>query len=260
MRQILFCLCVLTIGGPLVAEENSASVAKAPLSDAKEKSIRDSLDKSLSEAETLVAQKPSSVQAYSRRADAHFFLGHFDQAVTDYDKMVELDPSLDSSHWRRGIAYFYAKKYDEAAAQFERYHSFDQVDRENGIWRYLSQHRASGQEVARRGLQKYKKDDREPFPAVYQLFSGAKTPQQILDEIAAADISKEEREMRLFYANLYIGLNHAVEGNAEDAQRFLAAATQSRWGPKGGYGPEYMWHVGRLHESLLRNRETAKPQ
>lgn len=253
--QILNWLFVVIFCHPIWADDSTESAMKAPLSEAQQKSIHESLQKALTEAEATATEKPNSIQAYSRRGDAYFFLGDFEKAVADYDKMIELDPSISAEHWRRGIALFYAKRYEQAADQFERYHSFDQVDRENGIWRYLSQYRASGREVARKGLQKYKKDDREPFPAVYQLFGGTKTPEQILEEIAAADLSKEDREMRLFYANLYIGLNHAVEGNEKEAQRFLAQATQNRWGPRGGYGPTYMWHVGRLHESLLRNQD-----
>ena len=135
---------------------------------------------------------------------------------------------------------------------------FDQVDRENGIWRYLSQHKAYGQKKAREGLLKYEKDDREPFPSVYKLFAGTMTPQQILDAIDKAEISKDERQKRLFYAHLYIGLNHSVEGDDAAAQRHLRLSTLNTWGPRAGYGPSYMWHVGRLHEELLRAKLAAK--
>lgn len=189
---------------------------------------------------------PNSIEAYSRRGDAYFFLGEFDQAVSDYEKMVDLNPGLASSHWRRGIAYFYAGKFDEAAKQFELYHSFDDVDRENGIWRYLSQHKAYGREKAREGLLKYKKDDREPFPAVYQLFAGKITPAEILKSIQDAKVD-EERNKRLFYAELYIGLNNAVENRPQMAVMHLLASTHNRWPQTAGYGPNYMWHVGRLH-------------
>ncbi|MFT5324709.1 MAG: hypothetical protein ACI8P0_002573, partial [Planctomycetaceae bacterium] len=27
--------------------------------------------------------------------------------------------------------------------------------------------------------------------------------------------------------------------------------TANEWGPNGGYGPRYMWHVGRVHLDLL---------
>ena len=187
----------------------------------------------------------------SARGDAHFKLAEFDKAVAEYEKMVELDPSLEKSHWRRGIAYFYAGKHDKAAHQFEIYNTFDNVDRENGIWRYFSQYKAHGKEKAREGLLKYAKDDREPFGDVYQLFEGKKTPDQILAKIKEAELGDEAREMRYFYAHLYIGLNFAVEGKPDDAKPHLRKAVENKWGPKAGFGPNYMWHVGRLHLDLL---------
>ncbi len=205
-----------------------------------------------------ISTEPKSVEAYSRRGDARFFLGRFDGAVQDYEEMVRLDPEQDASHWRLGIAYYYAGKAEAAAAQFGKYHAFDQVDRENGIWRYLSQYKSQGKAAARKELLKYEKDDREPFPAVYKLFAGEVTPQQILDGIAAAKLDDAEREKRLFYAELYIGLNAAAEGQPEEARSHLRAAVANQWGPRAGYGPAWMWQVGRLHWEQLEREAKAK--
>lgn len=224
---------------------------KHPLTAAQREKIEMKWTAELEAAQQEVEKTPDDVNAYSRRGDAHFFLGHFAEAVADYDKMVELDADRDASHWRRGIAWFYAENYDEAAGQFERYHSFDDVDRENGIWRYLSQHKAKGQKTARQGLLKYKKDDRDPFPSVYRLFAGEIEPQEILDAIDKAKISDVEREKRLFYAALYIGLNAAVEDEPDVALQHLHQAVKNTWAPTAGYGPHYMWQVGRLHYELL---------
>lgn len=199
---------------------------------------------------------PKSIDTYSQRGDAYFFLGEFDKSLADYEKMVQLDESQAASHWRRGIADFYAGKFQAAAEQFELYHSFDDVDRENGIWRYLSQVKAHGREKAREGLLKYKKDDREPFPAVYQLFAGKLTPDEILKAIRDAKIDDGERQKRLFYAELYIGLNYDVEKEPQKALEHLQAATAIKWPRKAGYGPNYMWHVGRVH--ALRLQEQLK--
>jgi outer membrane protein assembly factor BamB len=205
----------------------------------------------------LYVRGKDKLQAYrlvdfSRRGDARFFKGEVGGALADYDRMVELEPGLLAQHWRRGIAAFYAGDYEKAAKQFEAYDSYDDVDRENGIWRYFSQVKAYGAAKAKEGLLKYKKDDREPFPSVYAMFEGRTTPEAILAGIAAAAIDDEEREKRLFYAELYIGLNLAVEGKAEAARPHLRKAVENRWGPKAGYGPAYMWHVGRLQAERLK--------
>lgn len=223
-----------------------------PLTAERRAKLKSSLEEVQADATRVLNKEADDLNSYSRRGDARFFLGDFAGAVADYDEIVRIDASQADSHWRRGIALFYAGKYADAAAQFERYHSFDQVDRENGIWRYLCQHRSTGKTKAREGLLKYEKDDREPFPAVYKLFAGTVTADEILEGIRTAKVSDTEREKRLFYAHLYIGLNAAVEGDESAAQKHLFEATRNRWAPVAGYGPNYMWHVGRLHEAQLR--------
>lgn len=205
-----------------------------------------------------IKASPSSEDLYSQRGDVRFFLAEFTTAVADYDRMVELNAELDTGHWRRGIALFYAGEFEKAAGQFERYHSFDNVDRENGIWRYLCQRQAFGIEKAREGLLKYEKDDREPFGDVYRMFEGKITGDELLDKIRLAKISETERQKRLFYAELYVGLNEAVEGRADSAKSHLTRAAGNTWGEKSGYGPHYMWQVARLHAAQLA--KPAPPQ
>lgn len=215
------------------------------------KSIRDSARKTIETSTKQIAADPKDTQALSHRGDARFSLSQFDKAVADFDAMVKLDPALDASHWRRGIALFYAKRYDEATKQFERYHSFDNVDRENGIWRFLCQTKSVGLVKARESLLKYEKDDREPFPAVFKLFAGTTTEKEILQGISAAQVDEADRQSRQFYADLYIGLNHAVQNRPAEAQAAFARATKNAWPRSAGYGPRWMWHVGRVHWELL---------
>lgn len=222
-----------------------------PIPAAERERLLASLQEAVRRQTKSIEADPKDIEAWSRRGDARFFLADFKGAVEDYEKTVELDPGTSKSHWRRGIAYFYAGAYEKAAKQFEDYHSFDDVDRENGIWRYFSQRKAYGAAKAGEGLLKYRKDDREPFPAVYALFEGKTTPEAILAAIGAAKIDDGEREKRLFYAELYIGLNLAVEGKNAGALPHLKKVVANRWGPAAGYGPAYMWHVGRLHADLL---------
>lgn len=241
MRILPFALALLLVDDP-------------PLSDEQRERISKDCDASIASATEQIRQGTGGTAAYSTRADASFKRGRFAEALADYEKMVELDAALDKSHWRRGIAAWYAGKFDVAARQFEIYHSFDDVDRENGIWRYFSQYKAYGKAKAQEGLLKYAKDDREPFPAVYKLFEGKLTAAQVLASVEDAKIGDGERESRRFYASLYVGLNEALEGRHEEAVKHLRKAVANPWAPTAGYGPAYMWHVGRVHYDLLTKK------
>jgi lipoprotein NlpI len=234
------------------------SAAEEPLSEAdRSKMLREFDDRVALETQKIAAA-PKVVENYSRRGDAYFFRGRFAEAVADYDKMIELDPRLERQHWRRGIACFFAGEYTKAARQFEIYHTFDDVDRENGIWRYLSQAKAGGRDRARRDLLKYQKDDREPFRDVYRLFAGEIAADEIFRRIRAAEIDEQERTKRLFYAHLYVGLNDAIEDRPQQAVGHLREAVANPWARGGGYGPQFMWHVGRLHSEKLADALAAK--
>ncbi|QDT29258.1 Lipoprotein NlpI precursor [Gimesia panareensis] len=250
MRFWIPCYLIFSLAG-LVSVAPADEKQQPAEKNQKAQALQQTLQKQVDELSAQIKQSPQQTSLYSRRGDAYFFLGQFKQAVADYDKMVELDPAIKTSHWRRGIACYYAKQYADAARQFEIYHSFDNVDRENGIWRFFSQYQAKGAEAARKGLLKYEKDDREPFPDLYRLFEGKTTPEAILKNIRSAEISDQEREKRLFYANLYIGLNASLHGQTEAARTYLKQAVANQWGPRAGFGPNYMWHTGRLELQLL---------
>ena len=200
--------------------------------------------------------KAEAVDRLSQRGDLQMFLAQFQEAETSYRRMVELDPALDTSHWRLGIACFFAQHPQAGADQFEKYHSFDSVDRENGIWRYFCHYRASGKEQARKQLLRYETDDRPPFREVYQLFQGTLSPEQVLK--AASDAPEAGRSSRLFYSHLYVGLNASLENNRDAAIRSLQLATLNPWPESAGYGPRYMWHVGRLELNRLNSQPPPK--
>lgn len=199
----------------------------------------------------------AAVDVHSRRGDLLMFLARFAEAEAAYRRMVELDPDLDASHWRLGIACFLANHPQAGADQFEKYHSFDSVDRENGIWRYFCHYRASGREAARKQLLRYDKDDRPPFREVYQLFQGTLSAEEVLSAATAAPDSS--RQQRLFYSHLYVGLNAALEGNRTTAIDSLEQAALNEWPRSAGYGPRYMWHVGRLQLNQLLTPPVQKP-
>lgn len=259
LRLTGFLLLLVSLSSWGVALTMAAEPAPGPLTPEGRAALNAKFDKQIAALTSRLEKAPADTDLLSERGDARFFRGQFAEAVADFDAMVKQQPDLEASHWRRGIACFYAAKYKEAAKQFELYHSFDDVDRENGIWRYLSQVKALGQKKAREGLLKYKKDDREPFPDVYKLFAGELTGEQVLERIRKAEITEREREMRLFYAELYVGLNEFVEEHPESAEKHLRAAVDNRWGAAAAGGPGWMWQVARVHCDVLAAKATKTP-
>ena len=243
--------------GPGICEEkaNDASVAEQDQTIEKiNVELSASLNAELKARLNIDLNAADAVNQYSSRGDLLMFLGEFERAESDYVEMLRLKPELDASHWRLGIAMFFAGHPEKAAQQFDKYNSFDNVDRENGIWRYLSHYRAFGREEARRQLLRYEKDDRPPFKEVYQLFDGGLTADAVLRAIPD-DPAATDRDSRLFYSHLYIGMNQVVEGKTEAAQASLRSATLNSWPRKAGFGPAYMWHVGRLQYLELQKSQ-----
>jgi lipoprotein NlpI len=220
------------------------------------KELAESLAKQLRQIDRIDPANADAVNQYSARGDTLMFLGEFEKAEADYLQMVKLQPDLDSSHWRLGIAMFFAKHPKQAASQFDKYNSFDNVDRENGIWRYLSHYRAFGKDEARKQLLRYEKDDRPPFKEVYRLFDGSLSAEEVLKAVPD-DPADASRDSRLFYSHLYIGLNQVVEGNTDEAKISLRNATLNPWPRKAGFGPNYMWHIGRLQHLELQKVKAA---
>ncbi len=231
--------CIDDTAKPVISDDQDLQVEKLNTE------LTESLTKKFHEIEVIDPSAADAISQYSVRGDVSMFLGKFEKAEADYLQMVKLKPELDTSHWRLGIAMFLANHPKQAAAQFDKYNSFDNVDRENGIWRYLSHYRAFGKDEARRQLLRYEKDDRPPFKEVYRLFDGSLTAEEVLKAIPD-ELPVASRESRLFYSHLYIGLNQVVEGNTDDAKISLRTATLNSWPGKAGFGPEYMWHIGRL--------------
>jgi lipoprotein NlpI len=194
-----------------------------------------------------------NVDLYSRRGDAHLFLGHFAQAVADFEKMIALDPSQDAPHWRLGIAYYFNGDFAKAMKQFEKYHAHDGRDRENGIWKFMAQAKSEGIEKARAGMLPYSKFDREPFPILYEMFAGRKTD----DDLASAMTRNEVRDDRTaqFFANYYLGVYEHLLGEDVRAREHIGKALALFSDANKKSGPGYMWQIARLEYDRLLNAE-----
>lgn len=231
-----------------------ATVREHPLSADERKQLQQSWDVGLQEQTKRLIAKPDDLQALSKRGDLHFFRGDFIDSLRDYEKMCEVDPAQEPGHWRLGLAQFYVGQFETSAKFFDRFFQTDDVDREGGLWKWLAQAKGAGSEKAREGLLKYTKFDREPMPTVYRLFEGTITPNELLKTVEDSKLSKTEREKRLFYIELYIGLWLDALKKPVEALPHFHAATANTWPRDAGYGPNWMWHVARVHFELL-NRQ-----
>jgi lipoprotein NlpI len=228
---------------------SAALVAEPPIPAAERETMLAALTENVATLSRALEGKPREVSLYSRRGDAHLFLGHFAEAVADFEKMIALDPAQDAPHWRLGIAYYFAGQFAKSAAQFEKYHTYDGRDRENGIWKFLGDVKVHGLERARRTMLVYTRFDREPFPDLYEMFAGKKTTADFFAGLKARQLADDPRVM--FFANYYAGLNEEILGHREQAITLLRAAVANTWGRTAENGPAYMWQVARLHYETL---------
>ena len=193
----------------------------------------------------LVGKDPTVGDAWYLRGREHFRLGKAKESVADFDKLVELKPDLASRQWERGVSCYYAGEFEKGARQFELYQTYHDQDVENSTWRYLCLARTAGVEKARQTLLPIENDRRVPMMEIYALYQGKLNPEDVLKAAEAGEPDKEQLNIRLFYAHLYIGLWHEAAGENVPAKKHILEAEKHKIG-------HYMWDVARVHAERLR--------
>jgi lipoprotein NlpI len=195
---------------------------------------------------------PKAADAFEYRGSERFKLGKIAESIADFDEYLKLKPREGPKHWKRGISYYYAGRFEDGQKQFEAYQDVDGADVENVVWRYLCMARVIGVEKARAGLLKVGEDKRVPLMRVYDLFAGKAKPEDVLAAVEDGKPSKEEKNMRLFYAHLYVGLYYEAAGDKKKSLEHMRKAVEDH--PAHGY----MGDVARVHFEL-RSKEKTKP-
>lgn len=248
MLRLVFAL--LIAAGPA-----AAAPAGSPVPAAEVEALRASFRERIATLDRAIREDPANPALYSRRGDAHLFLGHFASAVADFEKMIALDPAEDAPHWRLGIAYYFAGQFARSSAQFAKYHAYDSRDRENGIWKFLADVKLHGLEGARQSMLPYLRFDREPFPKLYDLLAGRLAASGFFADLRNRGLEGDARVM--FFANYYAGLHADLTGDRTQARALLHAAVANTWGRTAEHGPAYMWQVARLHYEQLPDAAPA---
>jgi lipoprotein NlpI len=195
---------------------------------------------------------PTCAEALDRRGSEQFKLGQVAESLADFDRYLRLKPEAGPGHWKRGIALYYLGRYDDGRKQFEGYEKVDTNDVENAVWHFLCVARKDGLEKARASILKIGKDRRVPMMQVYDLYRGALKPADVLAAAEAGEVAPAQRQQRLFYAHLYLGLYYDATGDKKRALEHMSQAA-------GKYRiTHYMGDVARVHEALLRKELKAK--
>ncbi len=237
---------------PLLYVVSATFAAEPPISAEVRAAMISAFEKSRTEADAALAKEPSSAEWLTRRGDARLFLGDAKGAVADFEKEITIEPSHDVQHWRLGIAYLFAGDFAKSAKQFEKYHAYDSRDRENGVWQFLANARVVGIEKARTAMLGYTRFDREPFPALYEMFAGKKTGAEVLAEMEKKGLGEDALVM--FFAHYYVGLNEDLLGQKDAAREHLAKAVDLALKSGARGGPGYMGQVARLHYEAMAGK------
>ena len=247
-------LSALLLPGLLLAEDD-----RHPLPEAERKDMHSQFKEAINRYTKALIKDPDNVGLHSRRGDTHLFAGNFGEAVADFEKMIKLDPSQDAPHWRLGIAYYYVNDFKKGMEQFAKYHAYDAVDRENGVWKFFCQANHEGIKKAQKYMLPYTRFDRHPFPAIYDLLAG-KEDMATDTILKAAENSKESESAkvrRFFFAHLYIGMWHEIHGQKVKALTHLRLATANSYGRST---QTYMWQVARIHYEQLAGGTFRTPK
>lgn len=208
--------------------------------------------KALPDYDFVMNADTNAAPLYQRRGEIHFRLGQFNESVADFDKFIEKIPDQAPQHWQRGISLYYAKRYEEGAKQFEAHRKVNPNDVENAVWHYLCVLRSKGEVAARKTYIPIEGDSRVPMMQIYALFGGKASVSNVFDAAQAGNPGPEERKMRLFYANLYVGLYYEAKGDMKTAREHIYKAA-------GEYAVDgYMGDVARVHAAIFRKEDAAK--
>jgi lipoprotein NlpI len=162
-------------------------------------------------------------------------------SAAEFDGLIRIAPDRTPYLWQRGIAQYYAGRYADCRAQFEIHRTVNPDDVENAAWHFLCVARAESPERARAAILPVGPDPRVPMTEIYQMFRGARTPEQVL---ATAGTRIQPR----FYALLYAGLYSEAIGNRRQALEYIQAAADPKFADAGGY----MHMVAQVHVQISK--------
>ncbi|BAZ08420.1 hypothetical protein NIES4071_02250 [Calothrix sp. NIES-4071] len=200
--------------------------------------FKPSLENKLQHWNQTIQTNPNQPKAYIQRGMINFQLAKINESIADFDQAEKLDPSLKPYLWQRGLSYYYAERYQEGAEQFEIDLTVNSQDVEETVWRYLCIAQLQGIQTAQDTLLSVKNDPRRVMQAVYNLYAGASTIEELIT------IGESEGKHGQFYSHLYIGLYYEAQNDIENASKYILPAADKY------QIDDYMWRLSQVHKTL----------
>lgn len=196
---------------------------------------------------------PESATLHQERAIVQFRAGRVPESLEDFDRANALDPDRAPQNWQRGLALYYAGRYADGRRQFELHRTVNPNDVENAVWHFACVARVEGLEAARTALMPIRGDSRIPMAEVHDLFAGEAEAEDVLEAARAEPAGTPGRAMAEFYAWLYLGLYHDLQGRHDAALNSLREAV------KFAQPGDYMGDVARVHLQRLEKPPAPAP-
>jgi len=208
-------------------------------------------------AEELVDQDANNTTHQFLLGEAAFMAGEMETSVSAFDKLVEINPRMKSSLWQRGLALYYDEKYSGGVEQFTVHQTVNTQDVENAVWHLLCLSKEIGVEEARKKLIPIQFDSRIPMKEIYRMFAGELEPADVLKAAESAIVNVEaERHQYLYFAHLYIGLFHEMNGAADSSLASMREAVKINPIEKD----ILMGQVAKVHLILREQKQTPAQQ
>jgi lipoprotein NlpI len=204
----------------------------------------------IADLDRLIRLSPRSFSLFEARGTEKFKQQKFTEAIADFDEEIKLEPAREPWHWKRGLAYYYAGEYAKGRDQFQQYHDREDNDVENAVWRVMCMARIKdiGLKKAQEEILVVRRDRRVPMMEVYAMFAGKAKPDDVLKAIEQGEPNEQERNGRVFYGNLYLGLFADMTGQPKRAIEHLKTAVEHPI-------DHFMWDIAKLHLALLTAKE-----
>lgn len=246
---VLAC-AILVVAARSIAQEANSEATEL-LTQAARAAQQKNHQQAIDLLDDAVQKDPQNAMAYYLRGRENFCAGNVKRSVADFDKYVQLEPKAESRQWERGISYYYAGEYEKGAKQFELYQTYHNQDVENSTWRYLCVAAKDGVPAAQKNMLPIEEDRRVPMMQIYELYRGNAKPEDVLKAVEADSPSASEKNQRLFYSHLYLGLWYQAADKRDLAKKHIIEAEQHKIN-------HYMWDVAHIHADLLRAEDKAQ--